>query len=86
MNRGGTLCVGRIRDQGGLFSYISLEAGAGEASLAADQGVGAGDFKGTRPGLCKALFERRASIDPSGAIAERFAVASVFTASARNGS
>jgi len=80
---------GRFRDQGDCFpTYrpIAGGAGAGEAPLAADPGAGASGFDGTRPRLRKALCERGASIDPSGAIAERFAFCKCSTASARNGS
>src|SRR5947208_3025468 len=70
--------AGDSRTRGIVFLPIAGGTGAAAASLATDQEAGASGFDGTRPQLWKALCERGASIDRSGAIPERFAVASVL--------
>src|SRR5713101_1098873 len=59
---------GRFADQGGLFSYISPEIRVLVRDVLSEM----------NPQLGEALRERRTSLDPSGAVAERIAAAGVL--------
>ena len=70
---------GRFADQGGLFSYISPEERVpSEPSAAEDPGSCPRGSERSEPQPWAALRQRGTALDPSGAIAERFAAAGVL--------
>jgi hypothetical protein len=70
---------GAFLDQGGLFSYISPDARVpANHPLRKIRELVRGGPGGSEPQLWDTLRERRTSLDPAGAIAERLAAAGVL--------